>query len=100
MFVPIEDLISQDHPYRKLLSLINFDDLTNPLKKLYKEAVGRTGYSVSQGFRTLLLQYLEDLSDRELERYLQENLAGKYFCGFGLEDDTPDFSYFSKLSKG
>ena len=37
---------------------------------------------------------MEDLSDRELERFLQENLAGKYFCGFSLEDDTPDHSYF------
>jgi IS5 family transposase len=40
---------------------------------------------------------LEDLSDRELERYLQENTAGKYFCGFELFDQTPDFSYFSRL---
>jgi len=97
MFVPIENFISEDHPYRKLLSLINFDDLTRSLERLYKKAIGRTGYSISQGFRALLLQYLEDLSDRELERYLQENLAGKYFCGFDLEDNTPDFSYFSKL---
>ena len=42
----------------------------------------------------LLLQYMEDLSDRELERFLQENLAGKYFCGFSLEDDTADHNYF------
>lgn len=42
----------------------------------------------------LLLQYREDLSDRELEKRLQENLAGKYFCDFSLEDDTPDYSYF------
>ena len=32
-----------------------------------------------------------------LERYLQENLAGKLFCGLSLEEVTPDFSYFSKL---
>ena len=97
MFVPLENLVSKDHPYRRLLSLINFDELTKPLKKLYKEKIGRTGYLVSQGFRALLLQYVEDLSDRELERYLQENFAGLYFCGFDLESITPDFSYFSKL---
>ena len=43
---------------------------------------------------------MEDLSDRELERFLQENLAGKYFCGFSLEDDTPDHSYFGYVPTG
>jgi hypothetical protein len=28
---------------------------------------------------------MEDLSDRELERYLQENVAGKLFSNFWLE---------------
>jgi len=97
MITPIENLVSKTHPYRKLLTLMNFEDLSRPLKKLYKESVGRTGYEVSQGFRALLLQYLEDLSDRELERYLQEDIAGKFFCGFDLESVTPDFSYFSTL---
>jgi hypothetical protein len=46
------------------------------------------------GFRCLLLQYVEDLSDRQMERCLAENLAAKLFCGFELMDQTPDFSYF------
>jgi hypothetical protein len=33
---------------------------------------------------------MEDLSDRELARFLQENTAGKWFCGFGLCEATPD----------
>ena len=45
----------------------------------------------------LLLQYIEDLSDRQLERCLRENLAAKLFCGFELLDQTPDFCYFSRL---
>jgi len=40
---------------------------------------------------------MEDLSDRELERFLQENTAGKYFCGFSLMEKTPDHSCFSVL---
>jgi len=42
---------------------------------------------------------MEDLSDRELERFLQENNAGKYFCGFSLSEKVPDHSYFSELRK-
>ena len=37
---------------------------------------------------------MEDLSDREMERYLSENLAAKWFVDCGLEDSTPDHSYF------
>ena len=32
-----------------------------------------------------------------MERFLQENLAAKYFCNFGLREETPDHSYFSKF---
>jgi IS5 family transposase len=39
------------------------------------------------------------LSDRELEQFLQENIAGKYFCGFLLTEKTPDHIYFSALRK-
>jgi len=42
---------------------------------------------------------MEDLSDRKLERFLQENLAAKYFCGFNLSEKTPDYSYFSSFRK-
>lgn len=32
---------------------------------------------------------MEDLSDIEFERYLQENNAAKWFCNFGLIEPTP-----------
>jgi IS5 family transposase len=99
IFVPnVEDFVSQDHAYRKLNALIDFPTLTKGLKKCYSTK-GRAGYPVSTAFKCLLLQFMEDLSDRELERFLQENLAGKYFCDFKLDDQTPDFSYFSTLRK-
>jgi transposase, IS5 family len=97
LFVPLEHLVNKEHPYRRFIKLLDFEELTKPLKELENTEVGRHGYAISRGFRMLLLQYLEDLSDRELERYLQENLAAKLFCDFSLESHTPDFSYFSKL---
>jgi transposase, IS5 family len=45
----------------------------------------------------LLLQFLEDLSDRELERYLQENTAGKWFCEFDLAEPTPNYTVFGRM---
>jgi transposase len=32
-----------------------------------------------------------------LERYLAENTAAKWFCDFGLNEATPDYSVFSKI---
>jgi transposase len=97
LIVPtIDELVASDHPYRQLLKLLDFGELTRGLKDLYSE-LGRGGYPIEQGFRCLLLQYVEDLSDREMERCLQENLAAKLFCGFELLDQTPEFSCFSRL---
>ncbi len=42
---------------------------------------------------------MEDLSDRELERYLADSNAGKWFCDFALTETTPDYSVFSKIRK-
>ena len=42
---------------------------------------------------------MENLSDRELQRFLQENTAAKWFCDFSLTGKTPDFTVFSRLRK-
>ena len=46
-----------------------------------------------------MLQFIEDLSDREMERYLQENNAGKWFCNLTLGENSPDHSYFGDFRK-
>lgn len=99
VFIPsLEEFVRKDHPYRQILELVDFKELTRELEDCYSD-MGRGGYPVEAGFKCLLLQYAEDLSDRELERFLEENNAGKFFCGFRLDDKTPDFSYFSVLRK-
>jgi IS5 family transposase len=78
------------------LALVDWSQLAKPLRGLYS-SVGRRGYPVEQGLKCLFLQFLEDRSDRQMERFLRENLAAKYFCNFGLLEETPDHSYFSKF---
>src|SRR6185436_5025721 len=55
------------------------------------------GYGVDRLFKCLLLQFMEDLSDRELERYLSDSNAAKWFCDFSLTESTPDHTVFSKI---
>jgi transposase len=92
----MEKLIKDDHPFRKLNELIDFDELIYPYRALYSE-LGTTGIDVMKGFKALLVQFWEDYSDREMEKALQENVAIKWFCGFELLEATPDHSYFGKL---
>lgn len=94
----LEDLVRLDHPYRRIKEIINFSGLLSPLYTLYSDK-GAKGIAVEKGFKCLLLQFYEDLSDRQLENALQENVSMKWFCGFGLADNTPDHSYFGKLRR-
>lgn len=95
MIIPnVEELVSANHRYRKLLVVVNWAELAKPLRNLYSQA-GRRGYAVEQGLKCLFLQFLEDRSDRQMEALLQENNAAKFFCNFGLVEKTPDHSYFS-----
>lgn len=92
----VSDLVKADHPYRRLLSMVDFEGLCSPLESKYG-ALGRAGYPVAGLFKALLLQWMEQVSDRELERYLEENVAAKFFCGFELGDPTPDHSTFGVM---
>jgi len=94
--VSLEELIPQNHSYRRFISIWSFTYTEKELRKL--EATNPyKGYGILRLFKCLLLQFLENLSDRELERYLQENTAAKWFCGFSLREETPDHSVFSKV---
>ena len=96
LFVPaVEELVKKDHPYRKILELVDFQGLTRILR-MTPSKYGRPGYNLLCTFKALIVQWMEDLSDRELERFLQENNAAKLFCGFSLTEATPDHTHFSR----
>jgi len=97
LYVPnLEELVPAEHKYRRILKIVDFDKLTAGLKATYSNN-GRGGYPVTTAFKCLLLQFMNDLSDRELEEYFNDSLAGKLFCGFELLDKTPDHTYFCKI---
>jgi len=91
-------VVKEDHVFRKLEGMIDFSELTDPLRKLYSD-LGTTGIDIEKGFKALLLQFWEDYSDREMENAVRENMAIRWFCGFGLSETTPDHTYFCKLRK-
>jgi IS5 family transposase len=89
-------LVKKDHAFRYLNEHFDFVELAASLAKCYSE-LGTTGIAVEKGFKALLVQFWEDYSDRQMEHALRENIVVRWFCGFGLMEDTPDHSYFGKL---
>lgn len=98
LMVSLDDLVSQDHLYRKFKSLCDFSKIESELLAIESDS-DHKGYGIFRLFLCLLLQFMEDLSDRELEGYLQENNSSKWFCGFGLQDSTPSYRVFSNARR-
>ena len=96
--INLDDLVPATHSYRQFVPIWKFSSVASRLKRLEKDNPYK-GYGLLRLFKCLLLQFMEDLSDRELERYIQENNAAKWFCEFKLSEKTPDFSVFSKFRK-
>ena len=95
----LENLVPKDHAYRKLLKLVDFESLAKGIKSIYSSNSGKKAYPVESALKMLVLQQAENHSDREMERFLKENVCAKYFCGFRLTEHTPDHTYFCKLRK-
>ena len=91
-------MVDKNHAFRKLSEVVDFETLISPYRELYS-SIGAEGVDVIKGFKALLVQFWENYSDREMEKVLEENVAVKWFCGFGLTEKTPDHSYFGKLRK-
>lgn len=98
IMVSLNDLVPTDHIYRKFLELWDFKRTGKRLKKLEKDN-NYKGFGILRLFKCLLLQFMEDLSDRELKKFMQENTAAKLFCGFELTEATPEHTVFTKVRK-
>ena len=98
VMVSLDELVFEDHIYRHFMKLWRFHSVEKHLKEVEKDN-NYKGFGIVRLFKCLLLQFMEDLSDRELKRYLQENNAAKLFCGFDLTERTPDHCIFSKARK-
>jgi len=98
--VNLDQLIDPNHNYRKFKGLWDLTPVRKELEKI-EIAIGADfkGYGIFRLFLCLLVQFMENLSDRELEESLKSNLASKWFCEFSLLEKTPDYSLFTRIRK-
>ena len=94
----MEELVSKSRQYRQFIKEFKLSEVEKELASVEKDRY-RKGYGVFRLCKCLLLQFMEDISDRELERYLQEHNSEKWFCDFSLTENTPDHSVFSRIRK-
>ena len=92
-----ERVVPQDHFLRKLKEAVNWNRFTYRIIKLYKGegVVGRPPFDPAQVLRMELIAYLYNLTERQVEAYVNDNLSAKYFVGLSVEEKAPDHSTLS-----
>ncbi len=86
----------------KIDAIIEWGSIEEILEERYrwtKNAVGHPAYPPLKLFKALLVQRWEKLSDPQLEFALRDRFSVMRFVGFGVGDDTPDHSTFSRFRK-
>jgi len=96
--ISVDQLVPKNHAYRKMREIIDFEKIVSAVG-LKDSEKGATGFTVFRLVMCMILQFIEDLSDREFQRFIAENLAAKWFCDFGLSWKTPDYSTVCKFRK-
>jgi hypothetical protein len=68
-----EMLMAKEHPYRSIKKYWRIESLVHKYEDLYS-ANGRPAIPLNKGFAMLFLQVMEDLSDRQMEQALKDNI--------------------------
>jgi len=89
-----DQVVPQGHFLRQLNQIIDWDRFTRRLLKLYKGGgvVGRPPFDPALVLKMELVAYLYNLSERQVEVYIDENLPAKYFVGLAVDQKAPDHS--------
>jgi transposase len=90
-------LIPKDHLLLRIGEKINFEFVNDLCQPYYKNSgPGRPPIAPVKIFKMLLVLVLYGLlSERELVRQVQVNVAFRHFCGFSLFDPIPEHSTFT-----
>mgnify|MGYP001179287689 CR=1 FL=1 len=96
-----DQVVPENHFLRRLNKLIDWERFTDRIIELYRGGgeYGRPPFNPTQILKMCLLAYFYDLSDRQVEVYVNENLPAKYFVGLGLDQTAPDHSTLTVFRK-
>ena len=96
----LDSRVPADHLLRKIDAVLDLGDLRRQLAPFYSHT-GRPSIDPELMIRMLLVGYCYGIrSERRLCEDTSLNLAYRWFCRLGLEDEVPDHSTFSKNRHG
>lgn len=96
----LDERVPADHQLRKINSVLDLSGLHRQLGPFYSDT-GRPSVDPELMIRMLLVGYCYGIrSERRLCEEISLNLAYRWFCRLGLEDEVPDHSTFSKNRHG
>jgi len=89
-------LIPKDYLFRRLRALLDWEALAAELDDCYQDA-GRPSVPPEVMIRIMLLQFLVDRSDRQMEADLLMHNGYKLFVGLAADEAGPDHSTLSRF---
>jgi transposase len=94
----LESFVEEDHVLRKIDGLLDMAFVRELTATCYADGLGRPSIDPEVFFRMELVAYLYGIrSDRHLCEEVRYNLAYRWFCRLGLDDDVPDHSSLSRI---
>lgn len=96
-----EQVIPKDHFLVQLRQGVPWQRFTYKLVKYYRgrAKLGRPPYDPAVVLKMLLLCFLYDISERQVEDMCNLYLPAKYFLGLGVDEKAPDHSTLSAFKR-
>jgi IS5 family transposase len=82
--------ISKPSVLDELNKVVDFHEIGQVLEGKLRKKNGRPSYPAEMMLKVTLLQVMYNLSDEKMEEALSDRLSFRRFCGFSLQDTTPD----------
>ena len=94
-----DKIIPKDHFLRKLKENVDFSFVNKLVEKEYCEKLGRPAKEPEIMFKLLFLQTKDQLSDREVIKRAETDMAYKFFLDINPEERVPNYSLLSVFRK-
>lgn len=94
-------VVPPDHFLRQLARVVDWSVFTEQLVKLYvgRAEEGRPPYEPAVILKMLVLGFLYNLSERQVEAYVGDSLSAKWFVGLAVDERPPDHSTLSAFKR-
>jgi len=96
-----DQVIPKEHFFRKLNELLDWRKYTQKMMRWYKghAEYGRPPFDPVVLLKMLLVAYLYNLSERQVEDYVNFTLPAKYFLGLSVDQFAPDHSTLTRFKE-